>query len=165
MQRFKKRVCLLTEKLGGELEYGDNDAVSVRFGTKTAHFVAKPYDDSDPFSARSYDVMNCSVDLGDGPRCFALPKTYVFDIVYRLASTHLSSTLRDYQTPSILQLSDYINRENGATDLQSLRERVAADPSLKHAKLGGNVIFIEYYRGVLIIYDDLAWGAINVVDF
>lgn len=108
--------------------------------------------------------MTCTIDLGDGPWSFVLSKTFIFDIVHRLASPHLASTLRDYPQPPILQLSEYVDEENGAKELDELREQISADPSLESAELGGNRILVEYYKGVLIICDDLVTSGTNVVE-
>jgi hypothetical protein len=53
----------------------------------------------------------------------------------------------------------------GEPTLQNLRERIAAEPMLSHATLGGNRVVAEYYRGILVLRDDLAIAATNVVDF
>lgn len=165
MQRFRKRVRLLAEKLGGTLDDGDGDSLTVRFDARSAHFVAMPYDRSAHVIARSYDVMDCSIDLGEGSQRFSLEKSYVFDIVDRLASPHLASSLHSYPKPELLELDDDIHGDRGAPNLQSLRDRIAANPSLVHADLGGDCVMVEYYRGVLILRDELMTFGTTVVDF
>jgi hypothetical protein len=124
-----------------------------------------PYDRSAYVITRSYDVMDCSIDLGEGSQRFSLAKSYVFDIVDRLASPHLASSLHNYTKPQILELDDYIHGDRGAPILQSLRDRIAANPSLVHADLGGDCVLVEYYHGVLILRDDLMTLGTTVVDF
>ncbi len=153
MQRFKKPIRLLTEKNGGVLDYGADDSLTVTFESRTVRCTSV-----------AYNSMDCSIDLGDGPRTVRIDKSYVFDIIDRLSSPHLSATLRDYPRPPILQLADYISEEHGGPAIQKLRERVVAEPSLLYCELGGNRLLVEFYHGVLIISDDLAMDGTNVVD-
>lgn len=153
MQRFKKRLRLLVERLGGTLEYGNDGSLRVRLDTGSAHF-----------SSRSYDAMHCEIDLGDKEFPIRAPKAFVFDIVSRLATPHLAPSLRKYARGSLLTLQDYIDDEHGAPWIESLRERISKDPSIVRANLGGNRILAEYYHGVLILYDDLCDNATNVIE-
>ncbi|MEL7500821.1 MAG: hypothetical protein AAFN77_24730 [Planctomycetota bacterium] len=58
-----------------------------------------------------------------------------------------------------------MNDENGQLLLDELRQQIADNPSLANVDLGGNRILVEYYRGTLVISDDIRWRATNVVDF
>ena len=153
MQRFKKRLRLLAEKLSGTLEYGDDASLRVRFGTGSAHF-----------SSLSYDAMHCEIDLGETAFAIRAPKAFVFDIVSRLATPHLAPLLRKYSRGSLLTLKNYIDNEHGGPCIESLRERIVDDPSIVRADLGGNRILAEYYHGVLILCDDLSGDATNVIE-
>jgi len=73
--------------------------------------------------------------------------------------------LLKYEQKPILRLDDYINDENGQPFLDGLRRKLIDDPSLSSVELGGNRIHMEYYRGVLIISDDILWCATNVVEY
>jgi hypothetical protein len=154
MQRFKKRLRLLAEKLGGTLAYDQDGSLRLRFNTGSARF-----------SSLSYDAMHCEIELGDAAFPIRAPKEFVFDIADRLAAPHLAPKLRSYTRGSLLTLQDYIDDEHGGPCIESLRKRLVDDPSLVQANLGGNRIFAEYYRGVLILCDDLCRDATNVVDF
>jgi hypothetical protein len=154
MQRFKKRVRLLAEQQNSSVEYGHNDSLLVHANSGSATFTPK-----------SYELMTCSIDLGNGPRTFPLPKEYVFDIVDRLGTSHLASTLLDYPKPPILTLQDYINDEHGLPFLKALQQELEDNPALVHKELGGNRILAEYFRGVLVLRDDLVMAATNVAEF
>lgn len=154
MQRFKKRIRILAEECNSDIEYGHDDSIHVRFDSGSA-----------TFTPMSFETMACCIDLGDGPRTFTLPKTYVFDVVDRLASSHLASTLRDYPKSPILQLDDYINDERGLPFLLSLQQELSDNPSLVRKELGGNRILAKYFRGVMILRDDLIMAGTNVIEF
>jgi hypothetical protein len=154
MQSFKKRVRLLTEKIGGELSYGNDGGLTVRHGSNSASFVPV-----------SHDEMRATIDVDDDSASYRISKNYVFDIVDRLGTTHLVSSLLAYEQKPILQLEDYIREERGKPFLDRLREQLGKDSSIAHAELGGNRILVKYYLGVLIISDDILWSATNVVDF
>lgn len=154
MLRFKKRIRLLAEERNGVVEYDQGDSIRVRCDTRSVTFTSK-----------SFETMACCIDLGDGPRTFPLPKTYVFDIVDRLASSHLASTLRDYPRLPILQIDDYIKDEQGLPFLLSLQRELSDNPALVHKELGGNRILAEYFRGMMILRDDLIMAATNVIEF
>ena len=153
MQRFKKRLRLLTEKHGGTIAYGDDDSLTVTFNTGTARF-----------SSLGYDSMHCELTVGVASFPIRAPKTYCFDITARLASAHLSETLRDYQRGQLLELSDYIRDEHGGPIIDQFKQRLASDPSIAYAEFGGNRILAEYFHGVVILYDDLCLDATNVVE-
>ena len=154
MQSFKKRVRLLVEKIGGELAYGNDGGLAVRHGSNSASFAPV-----------SVDEMHATINVAGDSVSYQISKNYVFDIVDRLGSTHLASSLLAYEQKPILKLDDYIREEHGELFLECLRKQLANDPSIAHAELGGNRILVEYYSGVLIISDDLLWSATNVVDF
>lgn len=75
MQRFKKRLRLLTEKNGGTISYRDEDSLTFAFKPGTAH---------------------CELTVGNtfpvGP-----PKSFCFDIAARLAIPYLAQNLHRYQ--------------------------------------------------------------------
>ena len=153
MQRFKKHARLLTEQLGGSIEYGHDGSLTVRIKSRSASFTPTSVAD-----------MTCVCSWDDESFTFTTRKHYIFDIIDRLATDHLFTTLRGYGSPVLLELSDYITEERGEPFLQSLRDQIAADPTLQYAELGGNCILVEYVRGALIIRDDLCRAATNVVD-
>ena len=153
MHRFKKRLRLLVEKLGGVLEYRDDDSIDVRFNTGSIRI-----------SSLSYDTMQCDLKVGDAAFPVRAPKVFVFDIVSRLAAPHLAPLLRNYTHGSLLTLQDYIDNEQGGSCMETLHTRIVDDPSITHSNLGGNRILAEYYHGVLILCDDLCDDATNVIE-
>ena len=153
MQRFKKRLRLLVEKLGGTLEYGNDESIRLQLNTGSACLLSL-----------SYDAMHCDINLGDTVFPIRAPKAFVFDIVSRLATPHLAPLLRKYNRGSLLTLQDYIDNEHGGPCIESLCERIADDPSIVRTDLGGNRILAEYYHGVLILCDDLCEDATNVIE-
>ena len=154
MQSLKKRVRLLTEKIGGEISYRHDGGLTVRHGSNSVLFAPV-----------SVGEMHATINVHDHSASYQLSKNYVFDIVDRLGSTHLASSLLAYEQKPIAQLEDYIREEYGQPFLDDLRKQIADDPSITHAELGGNRIRVEYHAGVLIISDDILWLATNVVDF
>ncbi len=154
MLKFKKRARIFSEKLGGVIDYGKNDSLNFQIG-----------DNSVVFTPVSKNEMNCTINLNNGSTSYQISKDYIFDIIEKLCLPHLSETLLKYKNKTILQLSDYINEENGQKLLDELRQRIVDNPSLETADLGGNRIIVEYYRGILVISDDILWCATNVIDF
>ncbi len=154
MQRFKKRVRLLTQQRNNTVEYGHDDSLLVRTPSGSATFTPK-----------SIELMECSISVEDTPTTLVLPKAYVFDIVDRLGTPHLASTLSNYPQSPILTLYNYINDEQGLPVLQALQKDLTTNPSLGHKECGGNRIFAEYFRGVLVLRDDLLMAATNVIAF
>ena len=153
MERFKTRVRLLTEQLGGKISYEHDGSICVEFDIGSAKF-----------SPTSAAIMNCAVSTAGVTSNLSLAKTFVFDIVDRLARPHLADSLHDYSEPSILQVDDYIREERGESELQRLRKQIVHDPLLKFMDLGGNRITLEYYSGVLVLRDDLLLQATNVIE-
>lgn len=69
-----------------------------------------------------------------------------------------------YPKPPLLALHDYINDEHGLPLLQGLQQELADNPSVVRKELGGNRILAEYFRGVLVLRDDLVMAATNVIE-
>jgi hypothetical protein len=154
MLRYKKRIRRLAEECNATVEYGKDDSMRVCCNTGTV-----------TFTPMSFETMACRIDLGNGPREFPLRKSYVFDVVDRLASSHLAATLSDYPTLPILDIDDYITDEQGLPFLLALQEELSTNPTLVHKELGGNRILAKYFRGVLILRDDLVMAGTNVIEF
>ncbi|TWT64047.1 hypothetical protein [Rubinisphaera italica] len=97
MQNFKKRARLFAEKLGGEISFGHDGSLTFAIDDKSATF--------DPVSKED---MNCSVKVGGDSTRYQIPKSYIFDIIDKLGTRHLASSLLKYELKPILQLNDYI---------------------------------------------------------
>lgn len=154
MLRYKKRIRRLAEECNATVEYGEDDSIGVCCKTGTA-----------TFTPISFENMSCRIDLGNGPRTFPLRKSYVFDVVDRLASSHLAVTLSDYPEPPILEIDDYITDEQRLPFLLALQEELSTNLTLVNRELGGNRILAKYFRGVLILRDDLIMAGTNVIEF
>ena len=152
MQRFKIRLRLLTEKLGGSLTYERDGSLVVAFATGRVHF--QPV---------SRDEMQCDISFDGDTFTISAPKTHCFDIVSRLAATHLAPNLKQYAPNLLIELAEYIRDEQAGDQIAELRSKVSADPTIVFALLGGNRWVAEYYHGYLILTDDLCRGATNVV--
>ena len=155
MQRFKRHARLLAEQMGGAISYGHDESFKVDFTSHAIHF--EPSTDD--------RMMTCHCELQNGSTfVFSASQNCIFDIIDRFARDHLRESLRDYDPPDLLELSDYINEEDAELEIQQLRDRIAAEPELHYAELGGNCIFVEYVGGALIIRDELLRWATNVVE-
>ena len=154
MERFKKRLRIFVELLGGELSYGHNDSLSVkmRFGTAC-------------FEGTSFHNMICTVVVDDASRRIPLNKAFCFDIADRLACGYLCQSVLSYPKPTLLEIDDYITEEHGANSLLEMQAGLLHNPELSQKKLGGNRILAEYYFGILILRDDLLSAGTNVFDF
>lgn len=153
MQRFKTRLRLLTEKLGGALAYEHDGSVVV---TLTAHRVH--------FQSLSRDEMQCHIALDGDDFSISAPKTHCFDIVDRLATPHLAPKLKQYAPNLLIELSEYVRDEHAGDKIADLKRKVLSDPTIVFAELGGNRWVAEYYHGYLILTDDLCYGATNIVE-
>lgn len=154
MRRFKKRLRLLTEKHGGTISCGHDESLIVAFSSGRAHF-----------SSLDYHDMHCDVTVGETSFPIRVPKSFCFDITFRLASTHLCKKLHKYQRGTLLELSDYFRGEQGDFDIEQFKLRLASDPTIASADFGGDRILAEFYHGVLVLYDDLCMDATNVFEF
>ena len=154
MQRYKRRARILSEKLGGLLSYGQDGTLVFQHGENAVSF--KPL---------SHNKMSGVIEIGEQSKKLDIPKKYVFDVMEKLAASHLAETLLNYDLLPVLEIADYINDEQGQRDLDELKQQLADNPSLKYADLGGNRILVQYFSGTLIISDDLLMAATNVVDF
>ncbi|PQO46331.1 hypothetical protein [Blastopirellula marina] len=154
MQQYKKRLRLLVEEIGGEIAYLHNEALGIQFESRRVEFVPTSRAD-----------MEAIVDLGNGTQTLYLPKQYCFDVTDCLSCKHRAAKLPDYHVRYLLQLSDYIQEEQGEQPLKELQTELAQNPDLERRELGGNIIFPTYYRGILILRYDLASGCTNVLEF
>lgn len=154
MQRFKRRLRIFAESLGGDLSYGHDDSITakMRFGTAC-------------FESTSYDSMICTVVIDDASRRIQLKKTCCFDIVDRISCNHLCKSVLSYPKPMLLKFDDYITEEHGANVLLRMQADLLHSPELTQKKLGGNRIHAEYYFGILILRDDLLSAGTNVLEF
>ena len=152
MQRFKTRLRLLTEKLGGSLTYENDGSLVVTLSTGRVHF-----------QPLSRDETRCDISLDGDQFTISAPKTHCFDIVDRMAAPHLAPTLKQYTPNLVIELSEYIRDEQADDRIANLKRNVASDPTLVFAELGGNRWVAEYYHGYLILTDDLCYGATNMV--
>ena len=155
MQRIKKHARLFTERMGGVISFGHNDSFKIEFQDHSMQFI--PEAAGRMMSCQCFS--NNKLDF-----TFSASRNCVFDIIDRFARDHLRETLREYSPPDLLELGNYIEEENGETEVRRLRERVAAEPDLQYAELGGNCIFVEYVSGALIIRDELLRWATNMVE-
>lgn len=153
MQRFKTRLRLLTEKLGGTITYEHNGSLVVTLELGNVRFL--------PLAR---DVMQCDVSLNGESFSFSAPKTHCFDIADRLAAPHLAPTLTEYSPNLLIELCEYIKDEQADGRIADLKRAIESDPSVVYAELGGNRWVAEYYHGYLILTDDLCYGATNIVE-
>ena len=154
MERFKKRLRIFVESLGGELSYGHNDSLSVKMQFGTACF-----------ESASYDSMICAVVIDNAWRRIQLKKSYCFDIVERISCNHLCKSMLSYPKPTLLEFDDYITEECGENLLLELQADLLHNPNLSQKKLGGNRILAEYYFGIMILRDNLLSAGTNVYEF
>ncbi|WDQ16155.1 hypothetical protein [Rhodopirellula sp. P2] len=153
MQRFKTRLRLLAEKLGGSLTFGHDGSLIVMLSTGRVHF-----------QPLSRDEMRCDVTLDGDEFSLTARKTHCFDIVDRLSAPHLAPKLKRYAPNLLIELSEYIRDEQAGDRIADLKRKVIADPTIVFAELGGNRWIAEYYHGYLILSDDLCYGATNMVE-
>ena len=153
MQRFKTRLRLLTQKLGRSLTYEHDGSLVASLSANRVHF-----------QPLSRDEMRCDISLDGDGFTISAPKTHCFDIVGRMAAPHLAPRLKQYTPNLVIELSEYINDEQAGDRIADLKRKVAADPTIVFAELGGNRWIAEYYHGYLILMDDLCYGATNMVE-
>ena len=153
MQRFKTRLRLFTEKHGGSLTYENDGSLVVTLAAGRVHF-----------QPLSRNEMQCDISLDGDGFSISAPKTHCFDIVDRLAAPHLAPKLKQYAPDILIELSEYVRDEQAGDRIDDLKRKVASDPSVVFAELGGNRWLAEYYHGYLILTDDLCYGATNIVE-
>ena len=152
MQRYKTRLRLLTEKHGGSLSYEHDSSLVVTLSAGRVHF-----------QPLSRDETRCHISLDSDEFTISVPKTHCFDIVDRMAAPHLAPKLKEYAPNLLIELSEYIRDEQTDDQIADLKRKVASDPTIVFAELGGNRWVAEYYHGYVILTDDLCYGATNVV--
>ncbi len=153
MQRFKTRLRLLTEKLGGTLIYEDDGSLVATLTTGGVRF-----------QSLSRDEMHCDISLDGDDFSISAPKTHCFDILDRLTTPHLASKLKQYVPELLIELSEYVLNEQAGDRIADLKRKVTSDQTLVYAELGGNRWVAEYYHGYLILTDDLCCDATNMVE-
>jgi hypothetical protein len=153
MHEFKKRIRLLGEKQGFSIEYLPQDSLRLSTGEATIEFKSKSRTEMDCF------VTTSAKDSFH----FVADKVLVFDIILRFTTPHHQETLRSYKTGQPLIIADYIAEENGENEVMKLQQHISTNPQMA-ITLGGNRIEVEYYRGVVIITDDLMTVPANVVE-
>ncbi|MBD3676074.1 MAG: hypothetical protein HUJ26_21400 [Planctomycetaceae bacterium] len=120
MQDYKKRIRVFSEKLGGILSYGDDESLTYNIGQYSV-----------TIESISREQMNCTIKIEKQCIAHEIPKNYVFDVMQKLSSSHLTSTLTNYELRPLLQLEDYINEEQGQAFLDELRQQIADNPELE----------------------------------
>lgn len=70
-----------------------------------------------------------------------------------------------FKSEEPIQLEEWIATEcQRNTRILDLKRRIQRENS-DHVILGGNRLEAEYFKGVIILMDDLSWSPCNVVDF
>lgn len=64
-----------------------------------------------------------------------------------------------------IQLEDWIDTESYRSMRVIDLKRTILTKQSDHVILGGNRLELEYFKGVLILIDDLQWTPFNVIDF
>ncbi|MEO1048994.1 MAG: hypothetical protein AAFX87_00095 [Bacteroidota bacterium] len=77
-----------------------------------------------------------------------------------------NSDLDAYKRPAgiLITLDEWINEEGEFAEeqIQQLKKQLA-DATIDYKHLGGNRFIAEFYKGVVILTDDLSWAATNIV--
>jgi len=151
MIEFKKRLRILANEEKYAIDYLADGGL--RFLKDDAVLQLHP---------KSKRFATCSVlDKND---CFQfdIRKEFVFDVFLRFC-WGFRDTLRNYNPGRLLTLEDYISEENGQEQIDELQARLDAGP-VDRFRCGGNILFVEYCAGIIVISDDLMTSSINVLE-
>jgi hypothetical protein len=151
MQEYKKRMRLLAERHGLAVDYSHNGNMTIRGGTSLV-----------ACSPISKSHMTCTVTTPTQAFAFTTAKQYVFDIIHRLANGRSLDSYAPKGAP--LSLQEYADEEHAASRLADLSTR-AKSGTVENGELGGNHYNVEYYNGVLIVFDVFTGAPTNVIDF
>ncbi len=150
MLEYKKRVRLIAARYGLATEYLPGNGVRVRSS-----------DTSIEFLPTSKNGMTCAVIALSGSFHFQAQKRFVFDIIRKFSS---GRSLVDYAPKGLpLTIQEYVEEERATSTIANLRKRIV-DGTVENGELGGNHYNVEYYNGILILFDIFTDAPANVID-
>ncbi len=88
----------------------------------------------------------------------------LYDLLIKILSRFETEKVQ-FKSEQPIQLEEWIATEcQRSTRILDLKRRIQRKNS-DHVILGGNRLEAEYFKGVIILMDDLLWTPCNVVDF
>jgi hypothetical protein len=151
MQEYKKRLRILAERFGLSVEYDFDGGLSLIGDRFTISF-----------SPTSKSSMNCTVTTTESSRTFDLLKQYAFDVVYQLCTGRNLVTYQPKGNP--LTLQEYLDEEDAVDRFETWKNRLA-NGHHDNIELGGDHYNVQYYNGILIVYDIFVGTPTNVYEY
>ncbi|PPK94927.1 hypothetical protein LY01_01680 [Nonlabens xylanidelens] len=152
-QLIKKNIRLLSERYNHSIEYGINELfITNKINTIKIH----------PKNKYGFDIVY-NTDEGIDKICSNLEDIYDF-LIELLRRTELYKLIP--KNGKLLDLSDWIKEEDGDWIIKSLKVLVTKfdDIQIEYKEFGGNRYELEFYKGLLILNDDLCICKSNVIE-
>ena len=89
----------------------------------------------------------------------------IYHIVLRLFDCDKENLIVEWKSQRLLNLELYYEVENFSEKEIRLQINELLENGKEYKEFGGNLIFGEYYKGVIILTDDLYFYSWNVVDW
>ena len=150
---LKKNIKLLADKFNLVLEYDKdtlllkNEINKIRIWEKDKHGI------------------NISFNLnGNIEEILKLSTEDIYDILLELFKRKSSEEIIEVKTGILLTVEEWINEEGkfAKKQLEELKRDLQYE-LIDYRNLGGNRFEAEFFKGVLILMDDLCWAKSNVI--
>jgi hypothetical protein len=152
-QLIKKNIRLLTERFNHSIEYSaedlwiKSDLNSIKISPKHKYGFVVAYNSES-------NIIQIEIKLAD-----------IYDILIQLLRRTQPYGLKE-KTGKLLSIADWITEEGDwvVKELKVLKNNLDQE-NLEFKEIGGNRFKGEYFKGLLILTDDLCWGRSNVFAF
>ena len=152
-QLIKKNIRLLTERYNHTIEYSTKDLLinsdlnSIKISPKSKYGFIIDYNSES-------DVVRIEIELTD-----------IYDVLIELLRRTKLYQL-EAKTGDLIDVEIWASEEGDwvIKELRELQLRLENE-SLDFKEIGGNRFEGEYYKGLLILTDDLCWSKSNVIEF
>ncbi|GAB1856895.1 hypothetical protein MHTCC0001_17310 [Flavobacteriaceae bacterium MHTCC 0001] len=148
---IKKNIRLLVEKYNHSIEYNEDHISIYDSLNKIKVFQNQKYDFKVEYNIILNEVL---VDV---------VKDDIYDILIELLERVELYELKE-KTGFLLDINRWIKEEGGSKEIIRKLIEDTKNNSLEYEHLGGNRIEAEYYKGLIILKDDLYWDKSNVIN-
>lgn len=150
---IKKHIKLLAERFEHQLRY-DRNALIIYNSSNTIRI--EEYKKSDLDISYNVDTSSTKTER--------VPQDRAYDIIIKILTRYEVEEVK-FSLGTPIQLEDWIEEESyKRTRIVDLQRQILKEDA-DHVILGGNRLEAEYFKGVIILMDDLMWMPCNVIEF
>lgn len=153
MKTIKRNIKLLAEKYNHLIEY-DKNAIILKNSNNDIRIWEE---DKHEMNVR-YNIDNKNINN------LKLDKNHFYDLLIELLTRKKSNLNIEPKDGTLLTLEEWVNEEGdfAKEKLENLK-RELKNSKIEYRLLGGNRYVAEYFKGIIIITDDLYWAKSNVI--